>query len=52
MVYQQSQLVKPLFTIYIIINVDSLECKPFVKTGILPLASIKANTRKDENDYI
>ena len=52
MVYQQSQLVKPLFTIYIIIKVDSLERKPFVKAGIFPFAFIKANTRKDENDYV
>ena len=34
-----------------IIKVDGLERKPFVKTGILPFASIKANTRKDENDF-
>ena len=34
------------------IKVDGVERKPFVKTGIFPFASIKANTRKDENDYI
>ena len=47
-----SQFVKPLFTIYIIIKVDGLERKLFDKTGIFPFAFIKANTRKDENDYI
>ena len=34
------------------IKVDGLERKPFVKTGIFPFTSIKANTGKDENDYI
>ena len=48
MVYKQSQLVTPLFTIYIMIKVDGLERKPFDKTGIFPFAFIKANTRKNE----
>ena len=52
MVYQQSQLVTPLFTIYIMTKVDGLERKPFVKTGVFTFAFIKANTREDDNDYI
>ena len=34
------------------IKVDGLERKPFEKNWDFPFASIKANTRKDENDYI
>ena len=52
MVYQPSRLVTSLFTIFIMIKVNGLERKPFVKTGIFPFASIKTNTRKGENDYI
>ena len=52
MVYQPSQLVTSLFTIFIMIKINDLERNPFVKTGIFAFASIKTNTRKDENDYI
>ena len=49
MVYQPSRLVTSLFTIFIMIKVNGLERKPFVKTGIFMFASIKTNTRMDNN---